>query len=49
MLNELMTPANVVGAAQHLIEILARREREEGRGEEHVVALEDEARVWVRS
>jgi hypothetical protein len=29
MLNELMTPANVVAAAQHLIDILARREREE--------------------
>jgi len=48
MLNELMTPANVVAAAQHLIDILARREREESRGEEHVVALADEARVWAR-
>jgi hypothetical protein len=46
MLNELMTAANVVGATEHLIDILASHERQEGRGEAHVVALADEQRVW---
>jgi hypothetical protein len=48
MLNELMTPANVVGAVEGLIDILARRKPNGDRREEaHVVALADEGRVWA--
>jgi hypothetical protein len=47
MLNELMTPANVVGATQSLIEVLASRSSAVAEArEEHVVAHSDETRVW---
>ncbi len=46
MLLELMTPANVIGAVRSLAEALARYPGPDG--EAHVVALENEARVWER-
>jgi hypothetical protein len=47
MLLELMTPANVIGAVQGLASELASEPGEER--EEHIVALQDEARVWERA
>jgi hypothetical protein len=50
MLNELMTPGNVIAAVEALIEILAEKQRAPGRHEEqHIVALADEGRVWKQS
>lgn len=45
MLIELMTPANVVGAVDRLLEVLAER-GPAGLQEQHAVALADERRVW---